>query len=310
MITYLIILGIILYVAQYLLKHIRQHIKFKHIPGVSQIGNFGPCYIPLWSPISYYGNYVNLYELSQRFKKFPVFRTVAGTQTTVVLNSVSALKHVYLKNAKNYVKPGEELGMLKLYGENIVTLAGGKSHMLHRNICEPVFHEKQLRNLVDVSNEATDSLIQKLVNKADPLIKVEVNSDMVDVTLDIIGKSNFGHDLQVFTGKKHTDFDRSKHTMSFYDALHTSSTLGILLHAIFPKSLHNVWPLSKVNQSIKEVDLYLEELIKERAKSEDKPLDLLSLLVESNEVGLEKLSTQEIKSDSFIFLIAGHETCM
>ena len=185
------------------------------------------------------------------------------------------------------------------------------AHKKHRRIVEPAFQEKNLRELVNISNNSTDLLLKKLEKKQ----RLELNSDMTDVTMDIIGKSNFGVDLNVFhesdSKAKHTLFDKTKHLKSFYDSLEVTSTLGIALHMLVPPFLHNLRLFRHPVTSIRETKQYIEELIAARSTSNNESrADLLSLLLESNANDSEdhRLSNQELISDSFIFLFAGHET--
>jgi cytochrome P450 len=247
-------------------------------------------------------------KLGQRFKQYPLFRITSYNITWIVTNNMESVKHVMLKNATNYPKPPEHYSALLLFGHNIVSASGGELHRLHRRIVEPAFDEKHLRHLVDVSNESTDLLIKKLDGSGTK--KLEVNHDMTMVTMDIIGKSNFGTDLKIFdedSNAKHTQFDKKKHTESFYDALEGANTMGIAMFNFIPESLHWLPLFNPVRKHINETKSYIEELVEQR-KKEEGHLDLLSLLLQSNEHGATKLSPQEIISDAFIFLFAGHET--
>ncbi len=198
------------------------------------------------------------------------------------------------------------------YGENIVSIADADMHRRHRKVVEPAFQEKNLRELVNISNRSTDLLIKRLEKK----MKLEVASDFIDVTMDVIGKSNFGVNLNVFhesdTNAKHSLFDKTKHLKSFYDALETTATAGLALQMFVPKWLHSL-PLfrSITVGGINETRQYIKELIAARSSSsEASGADLLSLLLESNENGEEenKLTEEELIADSFVFLFAGHET--
>jgi hypothetical protein len=153
--------------------HLRHLWKYRHIPGVSQ-----PCptlffRVPILAPYFYRGNWRTMIELSKRFEKYPVYKATAFNETFVVLNSLEAVKHVYLKNAPNYPKPSHMYHALLMYGHNIVSAEGGELHKKHRRIVEPAFDEKHLRYLVEVSNQSTDLLLEKLAKKK----RIEVNSD-------------------------------------------------------------------------------------------------------------------------------------
>jgi cytochrome P450 len=289
-----------------LFLHLRHLWKYRHIPGVSQLCPTLFFRVPILAPYFYRGNWRTMIELSKRFERYPVYKATVFNETFVVLNSLEAVKHVYLKNAPNYPKPSHMYHALLMYGHNIVSAEGGELHKKHRRIVEPAFDEKHLRYLVEVSNQSTDLLLERLAKKK----RIEVNSDFTDVTMDIIGKTNFGVDLHVFDeDAKHNKFDKTRHSKSFYDTLEVTNTLGLAFWNFVPTYLHDLPVFKAAKEAIDETRKYIEDIIEERKNSgEGKHLDLLSLLLESNSIGDSKLTAREILSDAFIFLFAGHET--
>jgi len=311
--SFLLILSsvLILAVTYYVFKHLEQLWKYSHIPGVSQIlpSTPFPFPIPLLAPYTYRGSYKTMLQLHERFKQYPVFRLTSGHTTFIVTNCREVTKQIMIKNAGNYPKPPEMYGPLLMYGENIVSVDGGEIHRKHRRIVEPAFQEKNLRALVDISNESTDLLLKRLEKDR----VMEVNADMTDVTMDIIGKSNFGVDLNVFhesdPNAKHTLFDKSKYKRSFYDALELTNTLGIAIWNFVPVFMRPLWIFKSGLEAVSEVQEYILDIVSQRRENGiEGRSDLVSLLLESNESGETKLTNQEIVSDAFIFLFAGHET--
>lgn len=293
--------------------HIQEIQKQKHIPGVSQLLPMMPLYIPFLAPYMYVGSYRTIVKLGQeKFGDKPLFRITLFRSTLVVLNNLEDTKHVYLKNASNYEKP-DGYDSLRIYGENIVSIPGGDVHRRHRKIVEPAFKESNLRELVDISNRSTDMLLKRCERNENIL---EVNKDLTDVTMDIIGKSAFGYNLHIFNEEeddqlKHTLFDETKHKMSFYDALEITNMKGVAERVIVPSWLR--WLplpiLKQIHTAVDEVELYLQEIIAERKSNlNQKRVDLLSLLVNSNEQEDEKLSAREMIADAWLFMFAGHET--
>jgi cytochrome P450 len=174
--------------------------------------------------------------------------------------------------------------------------------------------QKHMHYLVDETARSTHLMFRrwKNENKKNRLV-INPDRDMTDITLDVIGKVNFGYDLGIFTERK---FDPKKHEMSFFDALTITSTLGLLVQGRAPEWLKPLF--KKTMMAIKETKKYMQELIDDRVQNIDSVRhDLLSLLVESNmnhEASEDlnniqrRLTENELISDVFIFLLAGHET--
>jgi len=297
----------------YYYKYNRQCAKYKHIPGVCQILPESPFAfpIPFFGPYLFRGNFKTMVELSSLFRKEKVFKVTAGLSTYVFVNNKEVAKKVMIHNKENYYKPTALYSGLTMYGPNIVTVAGGYEHQRHHKVVEPAFLPNMLKYLVSVSIQSTDLLLERIFNKDGAM---EVNSDLTDVTMDIIGKSNFGVDLRVFKAGPTKDhnlikLDESKQAMSFYDALATTSTWAVVLWSILPPSVISwcrpIWSAKTA------VENYLLELLNQRKTyGYEERSDLISLLLKSNELGegKSKLTDQEMLADAFIFLFAGHET--
>jgi cytochrome P450 len=298
---------------KYLKAVYKNYRKYCHIPGVTQFIPVSLFRIPIIAPYIFLGAFKQFPALSKKFRQYPLIRFTIGNQTLIALNSVSALKHVLLKKHKYYEKPVETYTPIKIFGENIVSLPGGDLHKLHRTIVEPIFSDKSLRNVCEVALQSTKLLLSKLhsISGNDNQCMIEVNSDMTDLTMDIIARATFGVDFYIFdehdVNAKHTKFDTSRHTMSFYDALHIANTVGMLMKGFFPLWIQQSFVFSKVQRAIREVDQYLSELVDERTMKNDtkERNDLLTLFLQCNEVNDKQMTISEIKSDAFIFLFAG-----
>jgi cytochrome P450 len=290
--------------------HLIEVYKYRHIPGVNQLLPLSLIRIPFFAPYLYLNNWSTAQQLRRRFQKHGIYRVTAFTKTYITCFSIEAARHVLVKNCNNYQKPTSMYKSIDIFGKNIVSAPGGEEHRKHRRVVEPAFEEKHLRYLIEVTNESTDLLIQHLLNKDNIM---DVNLDMIELTMDIIGKSAFGYNLNIFSdmeNAKHTVFDQSKHSMSFYDALDITNGKGLLVANFVPKVIRFLPFFKKVDQAIAETRKYIVELVQERKGSDEPRLDLLSLLVQSNDnpTAESKLTMEEIVSDAFIFLLAGHET--
>jgi cytochrome P450 len=314
MLLALLISTTIVLITYCVLAHLYELWRVRHIPGVSQILPLFPIRVPLLAPYLYVGNKDTAAQLRKRFEHYGLYRVTAFTRTYVMLIDLEAVRHAIVKNVGNYPKPTKMYRAIDVYGMNIVSAPGGELHRKHRRVVEPAFAENHLRHLVEISNSSTELLIKKLERNAkesSDSLRINVYEDLNDITMDIIGKSAFGTDLNIFNESipdaKYKLYDSSKHKMSFFQALDTTHTIGLARESFIPIWLHWLPIFNKITLSIEETKKYIEELIDQHRNGDY--LDLLSLLVKANELeGEGKLSHQEIISDAFIFLFAGFET--
>jgi cytochrome P450 len=138
---------------------------------------------------------------------------------------------------------------------------------------------------------------------------LDVVEAMTRITLQIMGSAGFGVDLGAMN--ESVSFDSTKYTMPLKDAITIASGEAVIARFQFPAWMLNL-PLSRFNRirnAIQDTDKYLSELIQDRLSSSEQKYDLLSLLLAArSEEEKSGLSPMEVKSDSYIFLFAGHET--
>jgi cytochrome P450 family 3 subfamily A len=287
-------------VAALLSSHIVQRLKYRHIPGLYQVFPISPWRIPFLASHMYANNVKHINYLSRTvFRNDPVFRVTCVGVTYLFVNSPKAAKHVMVLKASNYPKPRLLYRPIEIFGPNVVSVAGGDAHKTQHSVVVSAFKTKHLDFAVEVTNNSTDILIERIANKG----SIEVHEDCTALTMDIIGKTNFGTDLGVFKSES----SESKPT-GFLEALLTSTTSGIFLFQFVPRWMHTLPMFKGAYDSVMLTKYHIERLIEKR-KKEPNHLDLLGMLVEANEGETEnKLSTDEMLSNAFIFLLAGHET--
>ncbi|KAL0483689.1 cholesterol 24-hydroxylase [Acrasis kona] len=264
---------------------------YDHIPGVTQL-------VAGSTPLS---SLDTIYE--QGIPKDGVMRVTACGVTRIFLSDADVIKDVALVRAKQFPKP-PVYDVLNLWGENIVS-TNDDIWKKHRVVADPAFAENHMNYLVRESAQSAQLLMDRLEKANNSRKIIDASTEMQDVTLDIIGKVAFGYDLGIFAPRT----AEAPHSMTFEEALKITTTLGILVGGVLPTWMKPFFPHTV--RALKETEGYMMELIKWRLSnlSENK-FDLLSLLVSSNAEQIKEtsLSDQELVSDIFIFLVAGHET--
>ncbi|KAL0487390.1 cytochrome P450 [Acrasis kona] len=279
---------------------------FAHIPGVTQLGAMSLFSIPFihkYIPHQEGGALDQLYE--NGFVKDGVLRITAFNASRIYISDADLIKDITLTRAKQFPKP-PIYKMLDIWGSNIVS-ANGDVWKKHRMVADPAFAENHMNYLVQESAKSVLLCIKRMeMKRSNSKLVMDPVADMQDVTLDIIGKVAFGYDLEIFNPRK----AKAPHELTFEEALKTTTTLGILVGGLLPSWSKRFFPQTTL--ALKETEAYMMELINHRLNHlhDVNKHDLLSLLVSSNAEQIKEtsLTNQELVSDVFVFLIAGHET--
>jgi len=305
--------AVILLAAFYLVKfyfiNLHAHNSLKHIPGVSQLL---PPYIHIpWikKHLEFKENFFeSSYNVIRTFGADGIVRTVHSDKPMISVYNVDTIKHVMVKYAKNYPKPESKMyDSFDIFGPNVLT-TNGDDWRKHRVLSNPAFNEDHIKLLSKITNDTMTTVVDKYWNQES--FVCDVVEDMTKITLQIMGLAGFGMDMDAIFGGK--SYDASRYSMTFREAISRSSDEVVTARMRYPKwLLQSPLPYFKnLRQVVQDTDSYLSDLIATRSEDvEERGHDLLSLLIsardEENKMGLSPL---EIKSDSFIFLFAGHET--
>ncbi|KAL0484908.1 cytochrome P450 [Acrasis kona] len=298
----------------------KEYQKYKHIPGLFSILPGLPIKIPILSPYGFIHAYDEGPDLIRQNSVNGIMKLQRGKRAVVIVSAAELIKEVTIKNHKDFPKPSEVFKILDLYGPNIVS-TNDDVWKNHRAIADPAFAEKHMHFLVSDTVKSTKLLFKRWNDEGlskNGRLTTSPDKDMTDVTLDVIGKTNFGYDLEVFNENR--SFDQKKHKMSFFDALTTASTFGLIVAGKTPDFMKPFFTYtntvgSKNPPAVVETRAYMQELIEHRVENyEQARHDLFSLLVDSNmsqenqDEFRRRLTDQELISDVFIYLLAGHET--
>jgi cytochrome P450 len=133
---------------------------------------------------------------------------------------------------------------------------------------------------------------------------IEINESMNNITLEIILKAGFGYNL--VENMKIGEFSFKENIKIFLDSMIYMFLTPSLIRSFLAKL---PWQTKekKCLKCIEDFGAYVDEIIKSHKNSIGDRYDLLSLLLTSKDEE-SVLTHQEVKSDSFIFLLAGHDT--
>ncbi|GAA5941899.1 hypothetical protein JCM1841_001049 [Sporobolomyces salmonicolor] len=224
-----------------------------------------------------------------------------------VMNLVNKDRHTFVK------PPEANAPVLSIYGHNLLTSEGAEWRH-HRKVSAPSFSEKNTAQVWETTMRLVGEWQEKVDEEQGEDGKTIINKSedvWAVLTLLIMGKAGFGID---FPWPSTISLTQADEHLSFYQAskivLRDWRPMSILPHLTFKL------PNSKLQRIQRGYDIFGDELrkmVQERVEEVKKGVnrdDLLTALVKANlkEEGKDKLTDEELLSDAYIFLIAGHET--
>lgn len=234
-------------------------------------------------------------EQNRRFNNF--FRIpFYGFRQVFVTADLEVIKHVLQTRQKNYKKSAAYKQLKLALGNGLVT-SEGEFWRRQRRMAQPAFYKTQLEELYKKMVEVAEKFCTELSQKSTHTI-VNISQEMMALTADIVLKTLFS-----------TERGRDKVNMS--DNMKFGQTY-IMNRARRPYMI----PLSYINGQKKKFDTQMAELdqgiidiIEERRQIQEKPIDLLTMLLEAtdSESG-NSMTNRQLRDELVTIHAAGHET--
>ncbi|KXS99863.1 hypothetical protein AC578_4466 [Pseudocercospora eumusae] len=228
----------------------------------------------------------------------------------------------------DFPKPTWLYTSVDLFGKNVVSTEGANWRH-HRKITSPPFTEKNNVLVWKESLEQAQSMMAGWVgdNKTDSGTIWNVATEAMRLSLHVISRAGFGVKLYWPHEQSATAIPHG-HSMTYKDALET------LLHSVIPLMLLPRWlmkclpfeGLRRADQSLTEWGQYMREMYEEKRKEvkrgeSTEGMDLMGALVKGSGQTADVLNSdaekaqakqlltdEEILGNSFVFILAGHET--
>ncbi|KAF9010195.1 cytochrome P450 [Cyathus striatus] len=252
--------------------------------------------------------------------------TFSGEIPTFWLSDADSIKTVSTDRAV-FVKDVEAYETINIYGQNLVGTEGVEWKR-HRTVAKTAFNEANnafvWKETIRVASEWFNELDRSTKNTAE--ISVDLLHDFAQVTLLVISSAGFGRRVSWSEDRKTEP--PPGHKVAFRPALASA------IMSLIPKALTPVWIyalserihipivtsfLKETKESFEVLKYHMLDLVGLArdwvAGGRVKPMDaaLLRNLVEANmtqegDVNGRRLTDDELLSDIFVFLLAGHET--
>ncbi len=225
---------------------------------------------------------------------------VVGGEQIVVTNNADYIKHVLQKNNKNYTKSDVQLKGLKQYVGSGLLTTDGAYWLRQRRLIQPGFHRKRLSALVGLMNEEIEDFLNgEFKTETDKEKPFDMSWAMTRLTFKIVAKSLFSTSLSD-------------------EELEEVGEIVAEVQKYFVRKVRQpylVWWFKLIGKEkyyddlATGSDVILFKVIDERLKTDEKFDDLLDMLkeVRYEDTG-EGMTKQQLRDESLILFVAGHET--
>ncbi len=235
-----------------------------------------------------------LYTCAQRYGDLVGF--ALGKAKVFFINHPDLIRRVLQDNHYNYSKDTIQYNTLAtVTGRGLLT-SDGEDWLRHRRMEQPAFARSRLASLDQVILPAVEAMLSRW-QQLPPGNELDIDREMMAVTLEIVGKSLFSIDLR-------TDAPRL-----------TGAVLTALDHVIYraqnPFALPDWAPTPRnlaFKRALRQLDQAVFDIVAARRNGEPKDDLLGMLLAAQDEASGTALSNQQVRDEIITLLIAGHET--
>jgi cytochrome P450 len=222
------------------------------------------------------------FEQHGDFIEYPV-----GLFSAFQLTAPDLIEHILLHNYRNYSKETIQFTTLAdVTGQGLLT-SSGDFWLKQRRLCQPAFHRRYLDHMAAVIVAATERLCQRWDKLAADKTIIDLDAEMMQLTLEIIGELLFNADLSDRAGK----LTQAVNELLDYVMYRAYNPLSVLTRYL---------PTPRQRRFRRALGL-LEGLIEQRSVTSAQ-YSVAGMLAET---GMDKTA---LRDELMTFLIAGHET--
>jgi cytochrome P450 len=237
-----------------------------------------------------------LINMAQRYGDFVA--VPVGSLPVFLVNHPEGVKNVLQDHHRRYSKDTIQYNALStITGRGLLT-NDGSSWLRQRRLTQPAFSRPRLMALDQIVVPAAQRMLDRWEGIARYAGTVDVDSEMMRLTLEIVGKMLFSIDLSeeagpltqaVLTALDHIMY-RARNVLVFPDFVPT------------PRNL-------RFRRAVQTLNHVVDAMVSERQKNDLPGDDLLGMLLRSRdeETG-QGMTNAQIRDEILTMLIAGHET--
>jgi cytochrome P450 len=233
--------------------------------------------------LGFFVRYVGMGEvLKAQFLGHPVY----------VLNSLSAVEHVLVKNPRNYPKAPFQKRALGMIG-NSLFVSQGDFWLRQRRMMQPVFH----KDLVAAHGQMAVAAARRWLDAQQDGARIDTYTEMMALTLDVVAGTLFGANLR----------DQARAVGLAMEALMLrakflfENPIALPLWVPTPGNL-------RFKAAMRTLHSVVADVVERRRRQGGPGDDLLGLLVEAQAEDGEHMTDVQLRDECLTLMLAGHET--
>lgn len=214
-----------------------------------------------------------------------------------LISGPEEIKHVLQDNNQNYSKGRVYDAFKPVIGNGLLT-SEGDFWRRQRRLANPSFRHDKIRGFVSMFAEQSQALLEEWETYARTGQTIDIAPQMMRLTFGIVGRALFSADLE-----KDAREVGEAITVALAEA---SRRADILIPIPLWLPIKSNW---RYKRAIQTMDAYVFNLIQERRQSENRPFDLLTMLIEAvDDETNESMTDRQLRDEVITFMLAGHET--
>jgi cytochrome P450 len=226
-----------------------------------------------------------------------------GIRRAIFLNHPDLIEQVLVTQNAKFIKSMALRRSRRLLGNGLLT-SEGDFWRRQRRLAQPAFHRQRIAAYADTMVESTQRILadwDRLTQAAGGPAPVDVHTEMMRLTLDIVSKTLFGADVGADTEEigQAVTIGQERFTRRI------SSLLFFLPETLpLPGNLPFLRAADRLDQIIYRIIAQRRE---QRARGEDRP-DLLSMLLSAQDEDGTRMTDKQLRDECMTLFLAGHET--
>lgn len=231
-----------------------------------------------------------IFEMREKYGPIALLR-IAG-RPICLLSEPELIRQVMVTKSASF-EQGPAYRPNQILPNRVLLTADGQEHRRIRKLMQPAFHRSALEGYAVIMTEEAVACRDSWRDGQ----TIELGLAMQELTLSIVAKAFFGVDTRV-------------DPRLVYDVLQAMVRYAVLGAIPLGKLLMKL-PLPgnvKGMKAVSQLDPILYALIRKARETEEPRSDLVSLLVRAKEEEEPSFTDQEVRDESYMILLAGHET--
>ena len=210
-----------------------------------------------------------------------------------LLSHPDLIEQALVTDSRNFIK-GRALQISRsVLGNGLIT-SEGEFWQRQRRLAQPAFHRERTISYSKVMVEETVRMLRRWETGR----QLDVYSEMMNLTLRIVAKA-------LFTTSVESEAETIGETLRVF----MDHFVGFrsVHRRLIPESFPTPWNL-RYRKAIAKLDAVVYRLIRERRASGSSPGDLLSMLMEAEDIDGSRMSDRQLRDEIVSLFLAGHET--